>query len=460
MTVLNIHNDQCARNTDERAHYVERANDQLKISEITRRVFTESELASLDDTTRSQAWDNLSWIREVPYAQFPLSSRADRYYVMRCKNDDFHKRLINLLIVCGARASRLAETTVLIQGTMDVDSWEKDVRLVNAIELAYTDRYEEIFQKVRVALDLNDYALSVIEKIREIAPRFEANYSIKRIGLGFDHEIVVQLFDENNGNQAEILMNVDTAGIVNAQFRGIREGLPTTACTYNIKFMNFQNIAEWFMAWYKAEKIDEDITAYKLAALEELVNDFNDLVLATPLVTLAKVVLTVEHNYSNEVDVRANYTGLGVDNNQDCDVNDAIVREFARIEYGEDTRYDCFLKIFLAYYAVVHQDGLRIGEDQDTKAFVNSRGMERLLGEIVLDMISRQYKIPVASVDFGFSHSYMDRLYLCKNGQEVSHHISRDDFTKVFKDSNGLLTDEIRMHYANLVSKFVNALMK
>jgi hypothetical protein len=236
-------------------------------------------------------------------------------------------------------------------------------------------------------------------------------------------------------------MNVDTAGIVNAQFRGIREGLPTTACTYNIKFMNFQNIAEWFMAWYKAEKIDEDITAYKLAALEELVNDFNDLVLATPLVTLAKVVLTVEHNYSNEVDVRANYTGLGVDNNQDCDVNDAIVREFARIEYGEDTRYDCFLKIFLAYYAVVHQDGLRIGEDQDTKAFVNSRGMERLLGEIVLDMISRQYKIPVASVDFGFSHSYMDRLYLCKNGQEVSHHISRDDFTKVFKDSNGLLTD-------------------
>jgi hypothetical protein len=195
MTVLNIHNDQCARNTDERAHYVERANDQLKISEITRRVFTESELASLDDTTRSQAWSNLSWIREVPYAQFPLSSRADRYYVMRCKNDDFHKRLINLLIVCGARASRLAETTVLIQGTMDVDSWEKDVRLVNAIELAYTDRYEEIFQKVRVALDLNDYALSVIEKIREIAPRFEANYSIKRIGLGFDHEIVVQLFD-------------------------------------------------------------------------------------------------------------------------------------------------------------------------------------------------------------------------------------------------------------------------
>lgn len=253
--VMNIHNDQCSRNTDERAYYIEHANDLLKISQVPRRIFTIKELEALEETTRSQAWGNLSWIREIPYVQFPLSSTADRYYSVRCKEDSFSKRLVNLLIACGAKAVRLAETAVLVQGTMEVDTWEEDVRLVNAIELAYTDRYEEIFQKVRVALDLNDYALSVIEKIREIDTRFEANYSVKRIGLGFDHEIVIQLLDESNG-QAEIIMNVDTAGIVNTQFRGIREGLPATARTYDIKFINFQNIAEWFMAWYKGEKID------------------------------------------------------------------------------------------------------------------------------------------------------------------------------------------------------------
>lgn len=458
---LNITNDVCVRNVEERRSVIEQAQTRLKVAQVSKRIFTAKELDALDETSRSQAWDNLSWIREFPYAQFPLSSTVDKYYAFVCPDDKFHKRLVNTLIACGVKAVRLGETVVLCQGTMDVSTWEDDVRIVNALEIFYSDNYSEIFQRVRVALDLNDYALSVIEKVNEVAPqRFTASYTARRCGLAFDNEINVEFFDTANGNHAEIVMRIDTDGISNVQFRGIKEGLPTTECSYSIKFMAFQNIADWFVAWYKSEKIDEDITAQRLVALEELVHDFNELVLATPLIHLPKVVLTVEHNFSNKVDVRANYTGIGVNNNSDCDIDDCVIREFAHIEYGEDSRYDCFLKILLAYYSAVVHDGLNVVYDTATTWFINSRGTECLLGEIVLDMIRRTHNIPVAAIDFQFGQAYMDKVYLYKNREVINNHdITRDDFTKVFKDANGVFTEEVRSNYRSLVDKFVKALL-
>lgn len=481
MTTLNIINDVCARNVEERRSVIEQAQTRLKVAQVSKRIFTSKELDALDETSRSQAWDNLSWIREFPSAQFPLSSTVDnKYYAFVCPDDKFHKRLVNILIACGVKAVRLRETeadlkssmthktkyngevfVVLCQGTMEAGTWEDDVRIVNALEIFYSDNYSEIFQKVRVALDLNDYALSVINKVNEVAPeRFTASYTARRSGLAFDNEINVEFFDTVNGNHAEIVMRVDTDGISSVQFRGIKEGLPTTQCSYSIKFMAFQNIADWFVAWYKSEKIDEDITAQRLVALEELVHDFNELVLATPLIHLPKVVLTVEHNFSNKVDVRANYTGVGVGNNSDCELDDCVVREFAHIEYGEDSRYDCLLKILLAYYSAAVHDGLSVVYDTATTWFINSRGTECLLGEIVLDMISRTHKIPIAAIDFQFSQAYMDKVYLYKNREVINNHdITRDDFTKVFKDANGVFTEEVRSNYQSLVDKFVKALL-
>ena len=461
MATLNIIDDVCARNVEERKSVIEQAKAHLKIAQVSKRIFTSKELDALDETTRSQAWDNLSWIREFPYAQFPLSSTADKYYALVCPNNKYYGRLVNVMIASGVKTVRLGETTVLCQGTMDVDTWEDDVRIVNALEIFYSDNYSEIFQRVRIALDLNDYALSVAYKINEIVPsRFETSYTTKRCVFAFDNEIDVELFDTANGNHAEIIMRIGTDGISSVQFRGIKEGLPTTECSYNIKFMPFQNIADWFMAWYKSEKIDEDVTEQKVVALEELVHDFNDLILATPLIDLPKVILTVEHNYSNKVDVRANYTGIGVHNNSDCEIDDCVVREFAHIEYGEDSRYECFLKILLAYYSAVVHDGLDVAHDTATSRFVHSRGTECLLGEIVLDMIRRTHKISVAVIDIQFSQTYMDKVYLYKNREMINNHdITRDDFTKVFKNANGVLTEEVRNSYQALVDKFVKALL-
>ncbi len=450
-TTLNIVEDMCSRNIGERKSVIEQAKS-LKIAQVSKRIFTDKELDTLDETSRSQAWDNLSWILEFPYAQFPLSSTVDTHYALVCPDD----RLINVMIACGVKASRLGEV-VLCQGTMQADTWEDDVRIVNALEIFYSDTHPEVFQRVRIALDLNDYALSVIHKINEIAPeRFTASYTVKSCVFAFDNEVTVELFDTVNGNHAEIVMLVETDGISSVKFRGIKEGLPTTQCSYSIKFMAFQNIADWFIAWYKSEKIDEDVTEQKIVALEELAKDFNELVLATPLIHLPKVKLTVEHNFSNKVDVCASYTVKSCVFALDSEVT---VREFAHIEYGVDSRYDCLLKILLAYYSAVVQDGLN---DTPTTWFINSRGTECLLGEIVLDMISRKHKIPIASVDldFQFSQAYMDKVYLYKNREVISNHdITRDDFTKVFKDANGVLTEEVRSNYQSLVDKFVKALL-